>query len=51
MSSGAIQQRQAGVTKEDVDPAIVQIPPVREEDVDAMAAIDSMLFGPSRREY
>ena len=40
--SEAIQQRQASVNKKDIDPANVQVRPMNEEDVDAIAVIDSM---------
>jgi hypothetical protein len=34
--------KQAGVDKKDIDPANIQIRPMKEEDVDAIAAIDGM---------
>jgi hypothetical protein len=49
--SEAIQQRQASVTKKDIDPANVQVRPMYEEDVDAIAVIDSMYCGAPRPEY
>ena len=40
--SETIQQRQARVNKKDIDPAYVQIRPMKEEDVYAIAVIDGM---------
>ena len=37
--------------KKDIDPAHVQIRPMKEEDVDAIAVIDSMYFGAPRPEF
>jgi len=45
------QQRQASVNEKDIDPANFQIPPMKEEDVDAIAVVDSMCFGTPRPEY
>ena len=39
------------MNKKDIDPANVQIRPKEEEDVDAIAVIDSMYFGAPRPEY
>ena len=39
------------MNKKDIDPANVQIRPMKEEDVDAIAVIDSMYFGAPRPEY
>jgi hypothetical protein len=39
------------VNKKDIDPANVQIRPMREEDVNAIAASDSVCFGAPRPEY
>jgi hypothetical protein len=49
--SGGSQQRQARVNKTDIDPANVQIHPMKEEHAGAVAAIDSMCFGEPRSEY
>jgi hypothetical protein len=47
----AIQQRQSTLNKKDIDPANVRILPVKEEEVDAIPAIDGMSFGAPRPEY
>jgi hypothetical protein len=39
------------VNKRNIDPANVQICPMKEEDVDAIAVIDSRAFGARRPEY
>jgi hypothetical protein len=39
------------LNKKDIDPANVQIRPMKEEDVDAIAVIDGMYFGAPRPEY
>ena len=39
------------MNKENIDPANVQICPMKEEDVDAIAVIDSRAFGAPRQEY
>ncbi|MCX5872956.1 MAG: hypothetical protein NTY51_06940 [Deltaproteobacteria bacterium] len=39
------------MNKKDIDPANVQIRPMKEEDVDAIAVIDSIYFGAPRPEY
>jgi hypothetical protein len=48
LGSQATQQRQATVTKRDIDPANVQISPMREERVDGIAVIG---VGAPRPEY
>jgi hypothetical protein len=48
--SEAIEQRQTSVNKKSIDPANVQIRPMKEE-VDAVAVIDSRYFGVPRPEY
>jgi hypothetical protein len=39
------------VNKQDIDPAKVRIRPIKEQDVAAVAVIDSMYFGALRPEY
>ena len=39
------------MNKKDIDPANVQIRPVKEEDIDAIAVIDSIYFGAPRPEH
>jgi hypothetical protein len=47
----AIGQRQAGMKKQDIDPANIQIPPMKDEGVDAIPLVDTMYAGTPRREY
>jgi hypothetical protein len=39
------------VNKRDIDPADIQIHPMKEEGVDSIAVIDRMYFGAARPEY
>ncbi len=47
----AIQQRQASANLEKIDPEKIQIRPMKEDDADAIAVIDSMYCGAPGPEY
>jgi hypothetical protein len=49
--SEAIQQGQGSVNNQDIDPASVQIRPMRTGDLDAIAVIDCVCFGARPPEY
>lgn len=45
-----VQQSQAGIRKKEIDPADFRLRPTKEEALDAVAVIDRMSFGASRRD-